>query len=237
MVASAWGAAAKPPLVNYCHESYSTAIKACGAASLLIPTDQDPSDLQNILQRIDGLILGGGVDIHPRRYGEMPLPGLGEVDDLRDRMEISAVHQALKLNLPLLAICRGIQVLNVTLGGSLYQDITRQQPEALLHAPSVDKAVATHTVALTPETCIQRLMGRRRIWVNSQHHQAILKPAPGLRVTGLAPDGIIEAVELPEHRFVMGVQWHPEGTLPNDRYAKKLFQALVQAADDRQTKD
>ncbi len=132
--------------------------------------------------------------------------------------------------MPLLGVCRGVQVLNVALGGSLYQDIATEVPQAIGHTPKADKSVLTHTVRIEKGSLLARLLGKREIWVNGKHHQAVKDPAPGLLPVARARDGVIEALEHPRKPFVLGVQWHPEGTFREDPFSLKLFRALVAAA-------
>jgi putative glutamine amidotransferase len=216
--------------MDYTFSDYSQAILHAGGAPVIIPAAQDRKSLERILSAVQGLILSGGPDIHPRRYGEEPLAGLGEVDETLDRMEVMAAGLAVENNLPVLGICRGIQVLNVALGGTLYQDISLQVPESICHTPKTDKAVNTHSIQIAAKSRLRRIMGMPEIWVNGKHHQAVKDPAPGLVVTGRAKDGVVEAVELSGKRFVIGVQWHPEGTWRDDPYSIKLFQAFVKTA-------
>jgi putative glutamine amidotransferase len=219
--------------MDYTFSDYSQAILHAGGAPLIVPSAQDENSMTRILDAADGLILSGGPDIHPRRYGEEPLAGLGEVDETLDRMEILAARLAVAKNLPVLGICRGIQVLNVALGGTLYQDIASQVPESLCHMPKADKAVNTHTIRIEAGSRLHKLLGRREIWVNGKHHQAVKDFAPGLTAAAQAADGVVEAVELEGKRFVVGVQWHPEGTWREDASSRKLFAAFVRAARDR----
>jgi putative glutamine amidotransferase len=226
----AWGLYSLGHFMDYTFADYSLALLNAGAAPLIVPAAQDRRSLESILGSVQGLILSGGPDIHPRRYGEEPLAGLGEIDEALDRMELTAARVALEMDLPVLGICRGIQVLNVAMGGTLFQDIASQAPESICHSPKADKAVATHTVRIGTGNRLRRILGRTEIWVNGKHHQAVKDPAPGLRVTARAKDGVIEAVEDPAKRFVVGVQWHPEGTWREDPYSRRLFKAFVQAA-------
>lgn len=230
LTGGAWGVYSLGHFMDYTFSDYSQAILHAGGAPIIIPAAQDPKSIEAILNSVEGLILSGGPDIHPRRYGEEPLAGLGEVDEALDRMELMAARLAIDKNLPVLGICRGIQVLNVALGGTLFQDIASQVPESLCHTPKTDKAVNTHTVRIEAGSRLNKIFGKRDIWVNGKHHQAVKDPAPGLVVSARAKDGIIEALEHPERPFVIGVQWHPEGTWEDDPYSKKLFHALVQAA-------
>jgi putative glutamine amidotransferase len=226
----AWGIYSLGHFMDYTFSDYSQAILQAGGAPVILPAAQDRKSLERILSAVQGLILSGGPDIHPRRFGEEPLAGLGEVDETLDRMELMAAGLAVERNLPVLGICRGIQVLNVALGGTLYQDIASQVPESICHTPKADKAANTHTVRIAAGSRLHKLFGKREIWVNGKHHQAVKDVAPGLVVTARARDGVIEAVELPRKRFVVGVQWHPEGTWRDDPYSRKLFQAFVKTA-------
>jgi putative glutamine amidotransferase len=219
--------------MNYVFSEYAQAIVACGGTAVLLPADQAEGTLAAALQRLDGLLLSGGPDLHPRWYGEAPRQGLGDVDEELDRMELEAARLALEMDLPLLGICRGIQVLNVALGGTLYQDIALQVEGAIGHAPPIDKGVNSHTVRIDPESRLEAVVGRESIWVNSKHHQAVKDVGRGLSVCAQAQDGIVEAVSLPEHRFVLAVQWHPEGPWASDPNARVLFEALVDAAGSR----
>lgn len=230
VVGGAWGMYSLGHFMDYTFSEYSEAISACGGAPLLIPSAQNVQSLTAILGRLSGLLLSGGPDIHPRFYGEEPREGLGEVDEGLDRMELEIARMAYEKEVPILAVCRGIQTLNVALGGSLYQDLPSQVEGAINHSPKVDKAVLTHPVQIEKGTVLFRVLGKGKIWVNGKHHQAIKEVASGLTVTARAPDGVIEGVEASSKPFVLGVQWHPEGTWKVDPPSKKLFRAFVQAA-------
>lgn len=176
---------------------------------LIVPAAQDEDSLERIFGAVQGLALSGGPDIHPRRYGEEPTAGLGEVDEFLDLMEFMAVRLAFEKDLPVLGICRGIQALNVALGGTLYQDIPSQAPDGICHTPKTDKAATTHTVSIAAGSRLRRIMGRSEIRVNGKHHQAVRDPAPGLSAAARARDGVVEAVERPQRRWIVGVQWRP----------------------------
>lgn len=229
-VGGAWGLYATGHFMDYTFDEYSRAILHCGGAPLLIPVAQDSASLKSILQRLDGVILSGGPDIHPRFYGENPLPGLGEIDEELDLTELALARQVLEADLPVLAICRGIQMLNICLGGTLYQDIANQVTNPLSHQQKADKRTLSHTVQVEAGSLLHDLVATDTLWVNGKHHQALKEVAAGLKVCGRAPDGVIEAVEHPGKSFVLGVQWHPEGTWERDPHAEKLFAALVAAA-------
>jgi putative glutamine amidotransferase len=216
--------------MDYTFNEYSGAIRFCEGAPVLIPVAQNTKTLQTIISRVDGLLLSGGPDINPRFYGEQPLEGLGEIDEDLDQMELQVAKMAFKKGLPIFAICRGIQVLNVSLGGTLYQDIAIQMKESINHTQKADKGVNTHSIRIQEKTLLHQILGKKAIWVNGKHHQAIKALAPGLIISAVAKDGIVEAVEHPSKKFVLGVQWHPEGTWKEDPYSKKLFRAFVQAS-------
>ncbi|MEJ2040175.1 MAG: gamma-glutamyl-gamma-aminobutyrate hydrolase family protein [Desulfosarcinaceae bacterium] len=215
---------------EFVYDVYCQGVLSCGGVPLLVPTSQDGRTTIEICRALDGLVFTGGVDIHPRHYHQEPGVGLRDIDDARDRMELELARQAIRRDLPLLAICRGIQLINVALGGSLYQDIGLQTGSPILHSPAADRDVVTHTVKVAPDTVLQAIVKRKTLWVNSKHHQAIDKLASSLTASAWAQDGLIEAVEAPDHRFAVGVQWHPEGLWHKDAAAKNLFKALVKAS-------
>jgi putative glutamine amidotransferase len=228
----AWGMYSLGHFMDYTFSDYSQAVLHAGGAPVIIPAAQDADSLSRILDSVQGLILSGGPDVHPKRYGEEPMAGLGEVDEALDAMELMAAGLALERDIPILGICRGIQVLNIALGGTLYQDIPSQVPDSLCHNPKTDKAVNTHTVRIEVRSRLRRIFGKSEIWVNGKHHQALKESAPGLVVTARARDGVIEAVEHPDKRYVIGVQWHPEGTWRDDACSKKLFRSFLHAAGE-----
>ena len=229
----AWGKFSTSHYMEFTYNEYSQAVTGSGGAPLLIPVAQNTTALSAIMNRLDGLILSGGVDVNPKFYGEQPVTGLGEIDEDRDRMEIELTKMVYKKGLPILAICRGIQVLNVALGGTLYQDIANQIKESIFHTQNASKSVTTHTVQVESQTALYQIFKRKTVWVNGKHHQAVKDVARGFRVSAKAPDGVIEAIENPSKRFVLGVQWHPEGTWSSDTYSKKLFRAFINSAKKR----
>ncbi|MEW6267347.1 MAG: gamma-glutamyl-gamma-aminobutyrate hydrolase family protein [Thermodesulfobacteriota bacterium] len=210
--------------------SYSRGVEAAGGLPVLLPLASDARTAEATISRLDGLLLTGGEDVAPRCYGEEPRAGLEEVDYQRDLMEIVMVRTASRLGLPMLGICRGIQLLNAALGGALYQDLSRQVPGCLEHRQSAPKGVATHLVKIREDTRLASIIGSETIWVNSRHHQAVRDPAPGFIPAAVASDGVIEALERLGPPFVLAVQWHPEGLWSHDQAALKLFSALVEAA-------
>jgi putative glutamine amidotransferase len=228
-IVEGWAPDSPGDTIDYTFEEYSKAIRHCGGAPVLIPVAQNRETLWTILDRIAGLLLSGGPDIHPKSYHEQPLPELGEVDEDLDRMELEIAKAAFQRNLPILAICRGVQVLNVSRGGTLYQDIPTQVQDSINHLQNVDKTIQTHTICIERKTLLHRIFRKTEIWVNGKHHQAIKDLAPDFVISARATDGIIEAIEHSSKPFVLGVQWHPEGTWEKDPYSKKLFRAFIRA--------
>jgi putative glutamine amidotransferase len=216
--------------IEFAFDAYSQAVLNCGGAPLLIPISQSKRSLAAICGRLDGLIFSGGPDINPRFYKDEPHQGLKDVDENQDEMELELSRQALAADVPILGICRGLQLLNVAMGGTLYQDIALQVPKACNHSPRANRGTVTHKVRIEPNTRLQETLQRPSLWVNSKHHQAVKAPAPGLVISAVASDGIIEALEDPNRPFLLGVQWHPEGLWKKDAAARKLFKALIAAA-------
>lgn len=220
------------------NQTYVRALVRAGAAPVLLPplaagAPVDPIDrmVDTLYRVIDGLLLSGGGDLDPALYGETDHGLCRGVSRSRDEMELRLARRALDGGKPLLAICRGIQVLNVALGGSLYQDIEAQAPGAERHAwwPGFPRDRLSHDVAVAPGTHLARILETASLGVNSLHHQAIKDLAPGLVIVARAPDGVVEAVEAGTHPFALGVQWHPEDLAAGDARHQRLFAALVDA--------
>ena len=208
---------------------YENAVARAGAVPLLLPLTEDEQAQIELLTRIDGLLLSGGPDIDPLLYGEEKISQCGEISPRRDAMEISLFLKALERGLPVLGICRGLQVMNVALGGTLYQDIDTQLKEAIMH-PCYDRPRdKTHEVTVIEDSLVHRMTGLKRFSVNSRHHQGIKRLGHGLVATAYSGDGLIEAVDDPGQKFVTAVQWHPESI--SDRYseAQAIFNAFAEA--------
>lgn len=222
-----------PPLEIYgLMPAYLEAIAAAGGIPLMIPLGLSEEDMLTVLSRIDGLLLPGGGDIDPRQYGgDSSVPSLYDISQKRDETEIFLTHQAVKQEIPLLAICRGSQVFNVALGGTLWEDIGTLMPGAMRHDyyREFPRNHTPHQVRVLPETTLARLLAVECTPVNSLHHQGIRELAPGLLAAATAPDGLIEAIELPGHPFALGVQWHPENLVQDDAKMRRLFVGLVEA--------
>lgn len=220
----------KPPRFGI-NQSYVTALVKAGCAPVLIPLLEEESVLHAIFERLDGIVFPGGADVAPAEYGEQPLPDLNVVEASRDRTELRLARWAYDSGLPILGICRGQQLLNVALGGSLYQDLRAQGATGLDHSDTDGRSrtALVHSVALEPGSKLAQLIDETHLEVNSLHHQAIKSIAPGLLVTGRAEDGVIEAVEADSSRFLIAVQWHPE-ELTNLDWVSRLFRGFAQAA-------
>jgi putative glutamine amidotransferase len=219
----------------YVNGTYIRAVQAAGGIPLLLTPHFTPAVQTALWQRLDGLVLTGGGDIDPARFGEARHPAVDDVSPARDELELGLTRRAIADDVPLFAICRGMQVLNVALGGTLVQDIPSEWPNALVHTQKAPRHEATHPVKVMGEgTRLGRVLGSPEVAVNSMHHQAIKRLGEGLREVAWAPDGVIEGVEMPgDERFVLGVQWHPEELAGHDQAARKLFDAVVDAARDR----
>ena len=191
--------------------AYVTAIENAGLVPLVVPPLADPVAADRILAAVDGLVLTGGEDVDPEYFGEKAHPKLGTVNRARDATEIALISAARRLRMPVLAICRGIQVINVECGGSLIQDISAQRSGALSHdGHGGSRNQALHKVRIEKDSILALATGATEIEVNSLHHQAIDRLGDGLRVTAVAPDGIIEGIESSDDWWVLAVQWHPE---------------------------
>lgn len=210
---------------------YQSVIRA-GGVPLIIPPYEDMDLLINTLDTLDGILLSGGGDINPLFLGEEPSQGLHSVNPYRDRQELMLVRLAANRQIPILGICRGIQIMNAALGGSLCQDIyTEADGTPLKHSQEMDRAFASHTINIAKDSLLYRIMRTEKLPVNSFHHQAVKAPAPGFRISATAPDGIIEAIESTEHKSMLGVQWHPECFILNhDRCMMPLFGWLIKEA-------
>ncbi len=204
-------------------------------APVVIPPHLEEDALRTIFVRLDGLLLSGGGDIRPSFFGEQDSGLLWTVDERRDRTELMLARWALEDDLPVLAICRGHQVLNVAAGGTLIQDISTQTPDALTHTivGGSPKETVAHTVEVTAGSRLSDMFGAGSLGVNSAHHQAVKDVGAGLTVTARAPDGIIEGLERRDHPYCIGVQWHPEVMIEAHPPMRQLFAGLIQAATAR----
>ena len=211
-------------------QAYVNAVHQAGGLPVMIPIGVDPSTSEELLSRLDGLLVSGGGDIDPGRFNGVPHPRVDNISPERDALEITLVKTALEIDKPLLAICRGIQVLNVTLGGTLYTHIQDQVENTLKHDwyPKFPRDKIAHIVSLKCESKLDQIYGTNEIRVNSLHHQGIAQLGKGLTATAFAPDCLVEGLEVAGAAFAIGVQWHPE-CLPDDPGTQSLFRAFIEA--------
>ena len=237
------------------NKSYVKAIESAGGAPILIPSVTNEGALRAIYERLDGLLLSGGGNVDPVYYGQRRHEKLRRVEPQRDRMELSLICWALSDDLPILAICRGdelsprkeggttyaqrrgdnssgVQMLNIAAGGTVYQDIASQAKGAHKHDyyPDYPRNLIVHEVAIEPNTKLAMILGCSSLGVNSLHHQAVRDVAPGFIVNARASDGIIEGLESSRHRFVLGLQFHPEELCEDNAGMRRLFEAFVAEA-------
>jgi putative glutamine amidotransferase len=211
-------------------EAYVSALVQAGVCPVLIPNQLPDEALDTLLPRLDGMVFTGGGDIKTSYYQEADHPKIYGVEPDRDRVELILLERAVRDGVPFLGICRGLQLINVGLGGTLYADIADQVPGADKHDyyPDWERDHLAHPVEVDPGTILAEIIGHGRVEVNSLHHQSVDKVAPDLVVAAEAPDGVIEAVELPDHPFGLAVQWHPEW-LTAHRRMRALFASFADA--------
>lgn len=209
---------------------YMDGISEAGGIPFIFPFSSDERELDQLAGMSDGFLLTGGHDVSPEVYGEEPLPGMIDSCAKRDRMEAIVLRKAIAADKPVLGICRGIQFINAALGGTLYQDLPTQHPSDVEHhqTPPYDKHA--HFVRIPADTPLYRCLGTDQLSVNSYHHQAVRRLAPGLSAMAVSPDGITEALYMPGRRFLWAVQWHPEFSYKSDANSRKIFSAFVNAA-------
>jgi putative glutamine amidotransferase len=206
--------------------TYVDALRRAGAIPVIIPPQ--PENAGDLVESLDGILLAGGDDCDPAAYGEERHPSVEPMDPRRQNNDMGLARAARDRGIPTLGICLGLQVMNVSAGGTLLQDITSQMETAIEHVSEPEDR-ARHDVRLANGTRLSSILGNRDLNVNSSHHQAIRNVGRGLRVTAEAPDGIVEGLEDPEHPFYLGVQWHPED-MGSEKSASILFGAFVEAA-------
>ncbi|MBV9866976.1 MAG: gamma-glutamyl-gamma-aminobutyrate hydrolase family protein [Abitibacteriaceae bacterium] len=214
---------------------YVDAVVKAGGAPIIIPCFMDKAALESIMQTADGVVLTGGGDVVSLTYGEEPHDLSKYQDPVRDEMEFEVTRQALALDLPILAICRGVQLLNVVQGGSLIQDIPSEVPNSVKHYSQGLHTVLLHTIEIEKDSLLGELMGTTEMAINSWHHQAIKKLGSNLRVNCRARDGIIEGVESSEGKPILGVQFHPEEAAAAYPQFQVFFDWVVREAHNKST--
>lgn len=221
----------KAPERAYVNSAYLHAVQQAGGVPVPLPPQLSAASLERLARGLDGLLLTGGGDIDPALFGEAPHPTLYEVAPARDTLEASATRIALDRRLPILAVCRGIQILNAALGGTLFQDLGTDPGTALAHQQKEPRDQPTHLVTIKAGSRLAETLGTEELEVNSMHHQAVKTLGAGLVAVAWAPDQVIEGVELTDSsRFVLGVEWHPEELCGHSEPARRLFAALVRSA-------
>ncbi len=226
-------------VLNAVGQAYVEAVEAAGGVPVIIPFCEEPRSVWRILENLDGILLTGGGDITPALFGEEPHPALKTIDVRKDQLEKIVISRALAKDIPLLGICRGIQILNVIAGGTLIQDIPswaraikNRGTRPVQHMQKATDPAPTHSITIQKDSQLDNILGLKTdfVRVNSYHHQAVGKIAPGFVVTATAPDGIVEAIESQRHRFVLGVQFHPEMGFRKTPVFHRIFQRLVREA-------
>lgn len=227
------------PLVDVQRESYwilpgyFEGVAEAGGIPVMLPLTNDRTDLDQALSACDGLLITGGQDVSPAVYGEKnpaAVALVGETCPERDRMEAALLPLTIERDLPVLGICRGIQVINALLGGTLWQDLPAQRPSGVEHHGAPPYDVPVHTVEVAAGTPLAEAIGSGEHAVNSYHHQAVRELAPGLEVMAVSPDGLVEALWRPASAFLWAVQWHPEFAHRVDEPSRQIFSAFVEAA-------
>jgi putative glutamine amidotransferase len=211
-------------------EAYVEAVIAAGALPVILPGSGSIKKAAPYLKTFKGLILAGGGDVDPAYFNEEPHPNLGEITPARDRFEIMLIKSALRMNMPILGICRGIQILNIACGGSVIQHIPAEVKKPLKHSQAAPRDHATHRVYIDKSSRLAQILQAEVMRVNSFHHQAVGNPVLEFIVSAISKDGVIETIEHPKYRFVLGVQWHPECMFIKDKASRLLFKAFVEEA-------
>lgn len=212
-------------------DNYITAVSESGGTPIILPKVTDDAQVRGQLDQIDGLLLTGGDDINPALFREDPHQKLGIIEPGRDEYETKLVKSCLENNLPVLAVCRGAQILNITEGGTMYQDIYDQiEGYVMQHQQKASRDFLSHSITIKEDSLLHSILGETSVRTNTFHHQANRDIPDHFQITAYSNDGVIEAIESTSHDFVLGIQWHPEGSFPSDEYSKKLFTAFVRAS-------
>jgi putative glutamine amidotransferase len=210
---------------------YTQALEEAGAVPVILSLTDSETVLKQYASFFDGFLFAGGPDMHPSYYGQEKADYCGEICEMRDKLEAYMFREAvINQNKPALGICRGIQVINIMLGGTLYQDIPTELPSTIKHRYGPPYDTPIHNVRIVPESPLYKLTGKECLEVNSCHHQGINRLAKGLVVMAASEEGLIEAVYMPDHPFVWAVQWHPECSI-KEEISKKIFSSFVRGVE------
>lgn len=209
---------------------YFGGVEQAGGLPLLLPLSEEPELWDEYIESCDGFVFTGGQDIAPSIYGEEKRPECGYQAHMRDHQEQYMLKKLITMDKPVLGICRGIQMMNAACGGTLYQDIFSQAPSPVVHRQDKPYDLPHHQVKIEKGTMLYEILGCEYLSVNSMHHQAVKVPAPGAVVSARAVDGMVEGIEFPEKRFMLGLQWHPEHMWQSYASARRIWSAFVSAA-------
>ncbi|WP_152656653.1 gamma-glutamyl-gamma-aminobutyrate hydrolase family protein [Oceanobacillus sp. CFH 90083] len=211
------------------------AIEQAGGIPVILPYYSDYQEIAALLDKMDGLYLPGGYDIDPSLFQEEPNPHLGTIIPERDRLEKEIIPHFLDKDKPVLGVCRGCQILNVVTGGTMYQDLVSQYPKPLIqHTQKAAFHHRSHAISVSPASLLEKLVQATEIRVNSYHHQANRSLGKDFMISAVAGDGVIEAFESKKHRFVLGVQWHPEGLINHpDDPSLAIYRRFIQACKEK----
>lgn len=208
---------------------YMEGVEEAGGIPVMLPLTACQNSIRQLSRSFDGFLFTGGQDVSPAVYSEIPSPNCGESCDTRDKMETTLLQCVLELDKPILGICRGIQLLNAFLGGTLYQDLPTDHPSGIQHHMSPPYNRPVHKVSLVFRSPLHRLLKANELFVNSYHHQAVKMLAPSLTAMAYSDDGLVEGVYMPGKKFVWAVQWHPEFSYRTDENSRRIFSAFVAA--------
>lgn len=212
---------------------YTEALEGAGAIPILVANTDSPADIEQLAEMCDGFCFTGGVDVDPMHYGEDKLPECGEIQKKRDALELLAIPILLRSGKPMLGICRGAQVINIALGGSLYQDIPSQICTDITHSQTCGRYEHSHFVSVLADTPLAELIGEGSIRINSFHHQSVKTLGKGLKVMAKSEDGVVEAMYLDGDSYMRLYQWHPERLISNDANARAIFNDFIKAVTDK----
>lgn len=210
------------------NNTFVNAVVEGGGVPIILPILKDIEDIDSYLSRVDGLIFTGGEDVTPIYFGEEPIKEVDYICIDRDDMELELFKRAYEKNIPLLGICRGLQLFNIGLGGTLYQDIPRQIPNAIGHACGYNVHQGYHTINIEKDSILYDIFKKEKLVVNSQHHQSIKDLGENMRITSTTIDGVVESIESTNEKFLLGVQFHPEVMMNNDKEFIKFFSYFVE---------